>query len=150
MAAPVVNVDAREVAAAVKAVVDLAEHPSPEIMAAAGEDLIDGIQELFATAGNGAWPPLAESTLRRRRGSEAQILVDTGRMRASIASGSDAVRSGPAWVEVGTDVEYAVYHVSAAPRRVIPLRNFFDVSDEVIDRATETILDLILQEAGYS
>ncbi len=123
------------------------QSPGIEIMELVGEDIVDGIQEEFETAGRGRWPPLAESTLARRRGSIAQILVDTGVMRGSIDQ--DAIRAGEASVQVGTEVEYAVYHVSDGPRSKIPKRDFYDIADLYLQRAEETLLDGILQKAGF-
>lgn len=103
-------------------------------MAVIAEDLVAAVSDEFESAGRGNWPALAESTLKGRRGSGAQILVDTGRLAGSIQPDS-----GPDWAEAATDVSYAVYHVSDAPRTKIPLRNFFDLPEEVFDRASDTI-----------
>jgi phage gpG-like protein len=135
-----VSVDARELQALLKkkaaAVADL----SPT-MAVIAEQLVAAVNDEFETAGHGKWPPLAESTLRGRRGSAAQILVDTGRFAASIRADS-----GPNFAEAATDVSYAVYHVSDAPRSVIPLRNPFDVPDAVLDAAMQTVVEAITAE----
>jgi phage gpG-like protein len=111
-----------------------------DTMAIVAEQLVAAVNDEFETAGQGKWPPLAESTLAKRRGSTAQILVDTGRLAGSISADS-----GPDFAEAGTNVEYAVYHVSSAPRRVIPLRDFFDLPDEVFAEAESTIVAGILR-----
>lgn len=123
---------------------DVLASPGREIMMVAAEELVAGVHEEFDTAGRGSWAPLAESTLRKRRGTTAQILVDTGRLRASIFASA-----GDNWAEAATDVEYAVYHVSNEPRTKIPLRNFFDVDEKVFDGAIEAILDGALEQAGF-
>jgi hypothetical protein len=68
-------------------------------------------------------------------------------MRGSIDQ--DAIRAGEASVQVGTEVEYAVYHVSDGPRSKIPKRDFYDIADLYLQRAEETLLDGILQKAGF-
>ena len=72
-------------------------------LAVAAEMLVAEVNDKFQSGGPG-WPPLAESTLARRRGSVAQILVDTGRLAGSIhgVHGAD-------FAEAATDVSYAVY-----------------------------------------
>jgi phage gpG-like protein len=116
--------------------------PPEGALKAAAEELVSGVIEEFQTAGGGDWEPLAESTLAKRRGTEAQILVDTARFRNSI---EPLVENGEA--AAVTDVEYAVYHVSSEPRYVIPLRNPFDVAPEVIDAALAILVEAIVAEA---
>jgi phage gpG-like protein len=99
------------------------------------EHLVAAVSDEFESAGRGRWAPLAERTLANRRGSAAQILVDTGRFAGSIEPDS-----GPDFAEAGTDVSYAVYHVSDEPRSIIPLRNPFDVDEERIAEAYEMIV----------
>lgn len=89
------------------------------------EGLITAVDDLIQNEGNGQWPDLAPSTLRRhprRRGGS--LLQDTGQL-ANIqqAAGSP----GPDWVEVASPAPYAIYHVSQGTRRVIPLRDFLDI-----------------------
>jgi phage gpG-like protein len=64
------------------------------------------------------------------------ILVDTGALAGSIRG-----ESGPDFALATTDKFYAVFHVSDAPRTIIPLRNFFDVPDDVYEDAAITILE---------
>ena len=58
---------------------------------------------------------------RRMQGSP-KLLQDTGNLVGSVTpfSANDVI-------EVFTNVPYAKYHVSPEPRRVIPLRDFFDI-----------------------
>ncbi len=106
-----------------------------DVMAVVAEHLVSAVSDEFDSAGHGTWAPLAESTLKKRRGSSAQILKDTGRFAASIRA--DA---GADFAEASTDVSYAVFHVSEAARSKIPLRNPFDLPDEVLDEATDILV----------
>lgn len=113
-------------------------------MAIIAEALVGRVNDKFESGGPG-WPALAKSTKanRRKRGSGAQILKDTGRLAGSIQpdSGSD-------YAEAATDVEYAVYHVSDEPREVIPKRDFLDVlDDEMLDEAATTITTYLTGDA---
>src|SRR5262245_44678687 len=103
------------------------------------EMLTAAVSDKFDQQGPG-WPPLAPSTLAKRRGSVAQILVDTGRLAASIHG--DA---GPDFAEASTSVSYAVYHVSSEPRSKIPLRDFFDLSDDVYEDIGSFLLEELAQ-----
>lgn len=104
-------------------------------MAVVAEQLVAAVNDEFATAGHGKWPPHAESTLRRRRGHGGQLLQDTGALAGSIRE-----EHGADFALATTDKFYAVFHVSDAPRTIIPLRNFFDVPSDVYDEAAITIL----------
>jgi phage gpG-like protein len=128
-----VELDTAQLAAALAGFADRAEDLS-EPMSVIAESLVTAVQDKFEQSGPG-WPDLAESTKQQRRGSEYQILVDTG-----VLSGSIAGESGKDFAEVGTSVEYAKYHVSAEPRTKIPLRDFFDLPDDVYEDAADTIL----------
>ena len=114
------------------------------VMAVIAEHLVAAVNDQFESAGDGKWAPLAPSTLKKRRkeGRGAQVLKDTGRFAASIRA--DA---GPDFAEASTDVGYAVYHVSEAPRALIPLRNPFDLPDEVLDEATDILVAELLRGA---
>ena len=56
----------------------------PETMGRVAEHLVAAVSDEFDSAGRGNWPPLADSTIAHRRGTEAQILVDTGRFAGSV------------------------------------------------------------------
>lgn len=99
------------------------------------EMLVAGVSDKFDQEGPG-WPALAPSTVAKRRGSVAQILSDTGRLAASIHGAA-----GPDFAEASTDVSYAVYHVSSAPRTRLPLRDFFDLGDDVFDDVERYLLE---------
>lgn len=103
--------------------------------------LVAYVNDEFESAGRGRWAQLEPSTLKKRRGSTAQILKDSGRFAASIRP-----EHGPDFAAAVTDVSYAVYHASDAPRSVIPLRNPFDVGDVAEPEA----LDMVARWcAGY-
>ena len=57
------------------------------------------------------WQKLSDATLRRRRGSSAQILKDTGRLASSISAQPASAHE----VIVGTNVEYAAVHQFGNP-----------------------------------
>jgi phage gpG-like protein len=113
-------------------------------MSIVGTDLMLAVDDKFENSGPG-WPELAESTLRNRRGATAQILVDTTRLRGSIRSEAEEQA-----VELFTDVEYAVFHVSSEPRTKIPLRDFFDLAPEVWEEAATVILGDIIDQHGVN
>ncbi len=107
--------------------------------------IIEEVDENFATGGHGAWQQLAESTIARRRGggAGAQILVDTGRLAASINPGN--VETTDDMLEVFTNVRYAKYHVSPLPRKKIPLRDFFAIDmEKFLQQATEQLVQEIV------
>lgn len=77
--------------------------------------------EQFDSEGHGAWPGLAESTLRYKDGGS--ILVRTGELKASL-TGSPAVQKSPKQMTYGSGVFYSTYHQTGTPkmpqRQVIP------------------------------
>jgi phage gpG-like protein len=108
-----------------------------DTMSVAAEVLVSAVNDKFQAGGPG-WAPLAESTLLQRRGTVAQILVDTGRLVGSIHG-----MHGDDFAEAATDVSYAVYHVSSAPRSNLPLRDFFDLPEQVFDDILELVLEAL-------
>jgi phage gpG-like protein len=81
--------------------------------------------EWFASEGEGSWPPLADSTLRQKTGSE--MLVETGTLKRSLTDAGQAARTTARTMEWATDVAYAGFHqtggyVPGRPpqRQVIP------------------------------
>jgi phage gpG-like protein len=136
-----ISVDLHELIAAFQDLGEAAAKPGADVMQLAAEDLMDGVQENFATQGHGRWPGLAESTLKRR-GTGAQILVDTGRLRASIHADV-----GASHVEVTTDTAYGMYHVTGTSR--MQRRDFLDIDEAALNAAADTIVDGILEVAGF-
>lgn len=115
------------------------------ITPAMAEVLVAAVNDEFESAGRGRWAPLEPATMRRRRkrGGGAQILKDTGRFAASIRA-----EYGPTFAAAVTDVSYAVYHVSDAPRSVIPLRDPFDVEDVAWPDLALMLGDYITDQEG--
>ena len=123
-----------------------------ETMPVLAEILVSSVHEVFeregAVAGRPKWPPLAPSTIEKRRKRQPtgvfKILQDTGLLAGSIMPHADQ-----AVAEAFTNVPYAGYHISAAPRRVIPLRDFTDIDFEAAQReAVDVILSQILATAA--
>ncbi len=109
-------------------------------MAQVAEHLVSAVNDRWNSAGDGEWEPLAESTLKARRGTTAQILIDTGRAVASVKADH-----GPDYAEASTDVGYMRFHASEEPRTVIPYRNPFDLKDEALEEAAAMIAEAIAQ-----
>ena len=105
-----------------------------ETMAIAAEMLVTEVGDRWESAGDGQWPPLAASTLAKRRGSSAQILIDTGIARNSVEG-----EGGEDWAEAASGVNYLVYHCGDGPRKVIPLRDPFSISQAAQDRVLDFI-----------
>jgi phage gpG-like protein len=106
------------------------------------DNLVFHVQEVFeregAVAGHPRWPGLAESTKKARRGQSYVILQNTGVLAGSITPYSE----GPI-AEAFTNVPYAGYHVSQAPRHKLPLRDFTDIDFE---QAQKEAADIILAQ----
>jgi phage gpG-like protein len=79
-------------------------------------------------------------TAAHKRAQHGGILHDTGALAGSIHS-----ESGPDFAMATTDKFYAVFHVSSAPRSIIPLRDFFDVPEDVYEEAANTLLEAIAE-----
>lgn len=102
----------------------------------------------FKTEGafnGGEWPPLAESTARRkvtkagdRRGFHP-ILMVTGHLRNSYLTFYDDSKAG-----VGSEVEYAQYHEEGG--RHLPKRSVLPTEKEALDYAMR-IYDLHVKQA---
>jgi phage gpG-like protein len=98
--------------------------------------------------GGTPWAMLAESTLRKKRGRSAQILVDTEALIDSLtvpgAPHSIVQRIGPWDVEVGTDLPYAALH--QAGTRKMPQREL--ITDQMVeqeaDEISEHVADYVL------
>lgn len=123
-----------------------------ETMPVLAEILVSAVHEVFehegAVAGRPKWPDLAESTKAkraRRQGSGVfKILQDTGLLAGSIMPYADQ-----SVAEAFTNVPYAGYHISDAPRRVIPKRDFTDIDFETASReAVDVILAQVLDTAA--
>lgn len=112
-----------------------------------------GNKAIFSLKGPGKYPPLggfnfddlvkgkpythrqrSEAQKRRRYGFDYPLLLATGRLMSSITSpGPDSIASNIAGkqLDLGTRVEYAIYHQSSkGPRRKIPFRPFLFIGSE--------------------
>lgn len=76
----------------------------------------------------------------RRWQGNPKLLQDTG-----VLIGSLTPHTAEDLIEVYTNVPYAKYHVSAAPRHKIPLRDFFDINQAAFER---DIIDMINVHIG--
>lgn len=94
------------------------------------------------------WKPLARSTVRRK--GHSTILVETGRLRASMTQPNAGVREmfqegGNIGLIVGTDVPYSIYHLrgtSRMPKRDhvgIPLKTFEGFVGDACDFALKEL-----------
>lgn len=107
-----------------------------------------GIMQVFRSQGTELgtpWQPLSDRTIARRRtgrrrAGSAQVLLDTGRLRASVTMhrGSGAHRvTTPMHVEVGTRLVYARTHQFG--RDAIPARPFLGITPSARDACRELI-----------
>jgi phage gpG-like protein len=110
---------------------------------AVAEGLVTQVQEVFDTEGFGKWPRfwweregLPKPAGRRWKGN-ARLLQDTGRLAASITPATEDDTA-----IAFTEVDYAVYHVSRAPRTKIPLRDFFDIDIAAFKEDVGDMIDL--------
>lgn len=93
----------------------------------------------YESAGRGEAPEQSAEHAGRAA-QRGMILQDTGALAGSIHG-----ESGADFALATTDKFYAVFHVSDAARTIIPLRNFFDVPDDVFETAAITILGAIAE-----
>ena len=150
--ASVVNLDSAEFVDALRQLREAGADVAAETMPVLAEILVSSVHEVFeregAVAGKPRWPDLAESTKRirakRQPSGVFKILQDTGVLAGSIMPHADQ-----AVAEAFTNVPYAGYHTSLAPRRKIPLRDFTDIDFEAAQRdAVDVILAQVLDTAA--
>lgn len=114
---------------------------------------------------NKLWPGGYKEYKEAKFGFAYPILKQTGRLEKSLTE-----RSSPDHIErinidemeIGTAVEYGVYHQSDAPRRKIPLRKFLFIGPEAVkfaigeplkgfpQRAIRTLEVYVLRQTGKS
>ena len=101
--------------------------------------LVEEVDEMFETSGHGKWKGFSPNT-KRKRGemSAAKLLVDTTHLVTSITGAYTQTEA-----EAFTNVEYAKFHVSDAPRSKIPKRDFFDID---LEQVGEQAVNLVLLE----
>lgn len=118
-------------------------------------ELADFHAGLFADANDPsgvAWPPLAPSTVARK--GHDTILVETGRLRASLtqkstANSGDATRevaelAGETDVIFGTTVEYSPYHDTASGNR--PARPHVGINEQFLDGFCDRLIRYAINE----
>lgn len=119
-----------------------------------GEAIIGNTQRRFeeeVDPDGKAWAPLSESTIKQRRkgnngtGAPDQILNDTGLLKGSYI----ATVVGRT-LEVGTNVEYAVYHqgVEDSVDGNLPVREHLGISDEDVLDAEDIISNFLEEKLG--
>lgn len=104
MTAVIIDADSRAVTNALTLLAQFPSHLRPA-MDAAGGHMVASTSLNFRgqhSPDGHAWEPLSAVTLALRRGQDAQILRDTGRLSASITH--NVLSDG---VEIGSDVVYA-------------------------------------------
>lgn len=147
-----VEFDSSELQRALELLRDAGSDVAAETMPVLAEILVSSVHEVFeregAVAGLPKWPDLAPSTKRKRAKRQAsgvfKILQDTGNLAGSIMPYADHEVA-----EAFTNVPYAGYHISAAPRRIIPLRDFTNIDFEAAQReAVDVILAQVLDAAA--
>lgn len=105
------------------------------------EILLLAVEDLFESEGNGEWEPLAEATLRKRRGTGGdKILQDTG-----VLVQSHQTDHGGDFFAVFTNDPKALPHLDGARRGnwELPQRDFHAVD---LDEVQEAFADDLLQE----
>ena len=127
------------------------ERALAELAPEAAESLVAFVLEEFETEGDGDWPgfawqrtgvygpakkPSTKGKSGRRWRGTPKLLQDTGNLVGSITPDYDENTA-----EAYTNVPYAKYHASAEPRRVIPLRDFFDIDRNAFE---SDIADMLL------
>lgn len=147
-----VDLDSSALIDALERLRDAGANVAAETMPVLAEILVSAVHEVLeregAVAGRPKWPELAESTKRKRAKRQAsgvfKILQDTGNLAGSIMPYADAEVA-----EAFTNVPYAGYHISDAPRRVIPKRDFTDIDFEAAQAdAVDVILAQVLDTAA--
>ena len=103
-------------------------------MEVAAEMLVTEVGDRWESAGDGQWPSLAPSTLAKRRGTTAQILIDTGAARNSTFA-----ESGADFAEAANPTSYMAFHCGDGPRKKIPLRDPFSLGEEALARVVDFI-----------
>ena len=106
------------------------------------------IQKTFQTSASPTgekWEPLAEATVKRRRQNSNTPLVDTGKLRLSMATSY-----GARTINFGTNTKYAGFQQFGT--RYIPARPFLPItrSGELTDDAgpAKLVFDRIFQSVG--
>lgn len=96
-----------------------------------------------------AWTPLALSTILRK--GHDTILVETGRLKASLTTAKHADGIRQTWDEwpkagfvFGTEVPYSRFHEAGG--EILPRRSHIGTNEEWVDNFTEQTADYVLAE----
>lgn len=114
----------REAVASLEAVAARLRDLSP-VTSVVAADVMTFVDDRFASGtdpSGAAWAPLKPATVARRRGTVANALIDTGRLRSSIFGRGE--RTG---LRFGTNVSYAAPHQLGASNGRPPRRAFLPV-----------------------
>jgi phage gpG-like protein len=134
--APVVRVDTSEIAGTIYRLQAKGKALSG-LMPAFAEELVSAVSDVYEAEGPG-WESLKPETLKRRRGTIAKILQDTGAMAGHTSPGY-----GGDWAEAYAPESYADFHATGT--RFMHKRNPFDLGpfeEEVL----ESLADMALIE----
>jgi len=104
------------------------------------EMLVAAVDDVFEAEGPG-WQRHAASTIAKNGGRDYPLLQQRGNLRGSIHG-----EHGPDWAMAATNVPYVIFHVSTAPRTIIPERNPFKVRETVVDDVVDLVLSHLVAE----
>jgi len=128
-----VNVDESDV---VRELQGFWERAAAADMSDVAEELKVAIDDVFqaqgAVAGRAAWPP------RKNNVDPGRALLIKSGVMANIQTSY-----GRDYAQAASPAPYAVFHVSKAPRTIIPLRDFLAIDE---DATLERIGEMILQD----
>jgi phage gpG-like protein len=136
MAGEIVRVDTSEIAGTIYRLQAKGKALSG-LMPAFAEELVSAVSDVYEAEGPG-WEPLKPETIKRRRGTIAKILQDTGIMAQSTAPGY-----GGDWAEAFAGAAYADFHATGT--RFMPKRNPFDLGPFETE-VLESLADMTLLE----
>lgn len=106
------------------------------------KDFYRSEQAIFKLKSEGQYPAISEryGKLKEKKvGFKYPLLVRTGKLASSLLSGNaegSILNIDSNSLEIGTAVEYGIYHQSDAPRTKIPLRKFLFIGPEASRFAT--------------
>ncbi|MEE9395174.1 MAG: hypothetical protein V3W41_22005 [Planctomycetota bacterium] len=131
-----VDLDTRELDRVLEDMGDDVDGRLRSVMSVVAEMLVTGVSDRYDSSGDGEWAPNALGTIRKKK--SAKPMIDGGRL-----SGSTNPFFGSDFAEATTSVEYVKFHLEGGP--IIPMRNPFDLSDDVLDEAEDFVLDQVMK-----
>lgn len=99
-------------------------------------DFYKSEKAIFQLKSPGGYPDLADSTKKQKARLGVPlypILKRSGKLEKSVTSPNaqgSHLKIGKTFVEIGTTIEYGIFHNSDLPRRKIPQRKFFFLGPE--------------------